>query len=40
VASDVKIAPDDLELFHVTDSVEQAVSILVEAHAASNGSGA
>lgn len=39
VASDVKIAPDDLELFHVTDSVEQAVSILVEAHAASNGSG-
>lgn len=40
VARDLKIAPDDLELFHVTDSVEQAVNILIEAHAASNGSGA
>lgn len=40
VASELKIAPDDLDLFHVTDSVEQAVSILVEAHAASNGSDA
>ena len=40
VARDLKIAPNDLELFHVTDSVEQAVNILIEAHAASNGSGA
>lgn len=40
VASDLKISPDDLDLFHVTDSVDQAVNILVEAHAASNGTGA
>lgn len=39
VARDLKISPDDLDLFHVTDSVEQAVNILVEAHAALNGSG-
>lgn len=39
MATDHKISPDDLDLFHVTDSVEQAVNILVEAHAASDGSG-
>lgn len=38
VARELKISPDDLELFHLTDSVEEAVNILVEAHETSNGS--
>lgn len=38
VAGELKIAPGDLDLFHVTDNVEEAVNILVEAHETSNGS--